>query len=125
MTKETAPQYLPLVQALAEGKVIQLSVPGSAEWTLLAEPTFQYPPDRYRIKPEPRRVPLGPEDVPPGSVFRWKTKTSSWVTALFVSQTSVWLATSGSGDAWSYETLMEKAEIKRPGSDWQPCSKEE
>jgi hypothetical protein len=59
MTKESAKDYLPLVQALADGKTIQLNVGSAAcpkwmdEWSDFA---FIDPPSNYRIKPEPRRI---------------------------------------------------------------------
>lgn len=54
MTKETAKDYLPLVQALAEGKTIQWqSIEG---WIDACGPiAFDADPSCYRIKPEPRR----------------------------------------------------------------------
>ncbi|HDS1140109.1 TPA: hypothetical protein QDZ75_004186 [Stenotrophomonas maltophilia] len=52
MNKENAKDYLPLVQALAEGKAIQ--VKGSNGWNELANYDFTSPPDHYRMKPEPR-----------------------------------------------------------------------
>ena len=52
MTKETAKEYLPLVQALAEGKTIQCDTSG--EWLDLGRVEFTGSPDHYRIKPEPR-----------------------------------------------------------------------
>ena len=53
MTKETAKEYLPLVQALAEGKTIQQNCAGG--WYDMQSPTFIEHPSEYRIKPEPRR----------------------------------------------------------------------
>lgn len=54
MTKETAKDYLPLVQALAQGKTIQWqSIEG---WIDAPGPiAFDADPSCYRIKPEPRR----------------------------------------------------------------------
>lgn len=52
MTRETAKEYLPLVQALAEGKTIQLNVGG---WQDTVDVDFSHPVRYYRIKPEPRR----------------------------------------------------------------------
>lgn len=54
MNKETAKDYLPLVQALAEGKVIQ--VMGSGGWNELPNYDFSLPVEHYRIKPEPREI---------------------------------------------------------------------
>ena len=58
ITKDNAHQYLPLVQALMEGKTVQVRVsPGSSAFIDMHSSglTFQEPPEDYRIKPEPRR----------------------------------------------------------------------
>jgi hypothetical protein len=53
MNKHNAAQFLPLVQALADGKTIQLlhTVRG---WEDGENIDFSLPPESYRIKPEPR-----------------------------------------------------------------------
>ena len=51
MNKDTAKDYLPLVQALADGKTIQSNHNG--EWFDLPSPSFCDPISLYRIKPEP------------------------------------------------------------------------
>jgi hypothetical protein len=53
MKKTDAYLYLPLVQALADGKTIQSK--DSDTWTKLDCPSFTRPPWEYRIKPEPRK----------------------------------------------------------------------
>ena len=55
MNKDNAKDYLPLVQALAEGKTIQwMNMAG--EWhDQIVETSFAAPADRYRIKPDPSR----------------------------------------------------------------------
>lgn len=60
MNKNDAAQYLPLVQALADGKVIQeyrhVDLNKQA-WMDCVNPEFdRYPASNYRIKPEPREV---------------------------------------------------------------------
>lgn len=53
ITRENAKLWLPLMQALADGKTIQmLSV---NQWKDVDEVQFLKPVDHYRIKPEPRR----------------------------------------------------------------------
>lgn len=54
MNKNNAKDYLPLVQALAEGKVVQ--VKGIDGWKELPNYDFTRSADNYRIKPEPREV---------------------------------------------------------------------
>lgn len=55
MNKDNARDYLPLVQALADGKVIQVQGPDGS-WYDVSEPSFNYLPKDYRIKPEPREI---------------------------------------------------------------------
>lgn len=67
MNAENAKDYLPLVQALADGKTLQSNVSGT--WDDIDEPLFQNSPTTYRIKPEPReiwfnRYPSGMENGP-------------------------------------------------------------
>ena len=50
MNKENAAQYLPLVQALAEGKVIQQLE--QEHWIDVDTPIFSAPSSFYRIRPE-------------------------------------------------------------------------
>jgi hypothetical protein len=55
MKKENAKDFLPLVQALADGKTIQFRHNASAPWVdMSSEFGFGYPLENYRIKPEPR-----------------------------------------------------------------------
>ena len=53
MTKETAHLYLPLLQALANGKTLQCK-DITGEWSDLLNVTLAQEPQHYRIKPEPR-----------------------------------------------------------------------
>jgi len=52
MNKDNAAQFLPLVQALADGKTIQKIQRDT--WEDLESHSFYDEPERYRIKPEPR-----------------------------------------------------------------------
>lgn len=54
MNKNNAKDYLPLVQALADGKVIQVKT--VCGWVDSESIGFVFPPDQYRIKPEPREI---------------------------------------------------------------------
>lgn len=59
MNKDNAKDYLPLVQALAEGRVIETRMDvssGAIQWVDMGGADFCYPSDCYRIKPEPREV---------------------------------------------------------------------
>lgn len=53
MNQQNAREFLPLVQALANGKMIQYNDGG--DWLDVEDlNTDSYDPDEYRIKPEPR-----------------------------------------------------------------------
>ena len=53
MNQSNANQYLPLIQALAEGKTIQYNRRSVEDaWVDLNNVSFVYAPTRYRIKPE-------------------------------------------------------------------------
>ena len=56
MTKENAKDFLPLVQALADGKTIQFL--SCDEWVDLDDPNFGNNIEKYRIKPEKEYVPF-------------------------------------------------------------------
>ena len=53
MNKENAHLYLPLVQALVDGKTLQHK-PNGNKWFHCDPCYFSLPPEDYRIKPEPR-----------------------------------------------------------------------
>jgi hypothetical protein len=56
MNKENAHLFLPLVQALADGKTIQVNHGDkqNPQWEDAKRPEFSYGPEQYRVKPEPR-----------------------------------------------------------------------
>lgn len=78
----------------------------------------------YRIKPTPVLVPLECTDIPPGSVFRHPR----WTNGVYWSPVKVMynlVAFSMDTDRITYIYLMNHGyEIKRPGEDWKPCSKD-
>lgn len=55
MNKDNAKDYLPLVQALAEGKEIQMKN-GAGIWTSYRDMDFCLIASEYRIKPEPKEI---------------------------------------------------------------------
>lgn len=70
MNKDNAKDMLPLVQALAEGKVLQVNE-GDAicpSWVDRENHQFSLPPNDYRIKPSPSYRPWTFEEVPVGVV---------------------------------------------------------
>lgn len=70
-----------------------------------------------RIKEQPKfkRVPLGPEDFPPGSVLRPLPDFCWWYTILGIEGDAAKMH----GETVSYYRLMNEGwEIKRPGQEW-------
>lgn len=57
MTRKEARELLPLIQAYAEGKTIQ-RIDDKNEWIDLCIVNFDYSPNKYRIKPEPKYRPF-------------------------------------------------------------------
>lgn len=55
MNASNAKEYLPLVQALADGKVIQM-LEWHDDWVDMVEISTEIPASLYRIKPEPREI---------------------------------------------------------------------
>ncbi len=56
MNKDSARDYLPLVQALVDGKTVEFRLEDENIWRELPNLSFTYPLDQYRIKPEPREI---------------------------------------------------------------------
>lgn len=56
MNKYNAKDYLPLVQALIDGKTVQARRRPSDSWQDASNPDFSWSIECYRIKPEPRVV---------------------------------------------------------------------
>jgi hypothetical protein len=112
--------------AFAAGKVIQHRFTDSLifdNWLDCDIPSWYSRSEcsEYRIKPEPQWVPLGPEDVPPGSVIR-RLGDSGWCVVIAVGQSGISVTF---GDAVSFEVAMKLGwQIKRPSEDWKPCKKE-
>ncbi len=133
-TKAPLPQpdpYAEIKAAHAAGKVIQHRFPGYLNWNDTSHPEFLRSRE-YRIKPEQKKVPLGPGDVPPGTVLRgageaatpehqgWCMITSSSLTGI-----RIWRHSDSSQTEIKWETLMDAgSEIWRPtDTEWQPCYK--
>ena len=54
MNSENAHLYLPLIQALAEGKTIQMLSADGNSWDDYSDVCFTHESNQYRVKPEPR-----------------------------------------------------------------------
>lgn len=58
MTRENAKDYLPLVQALTDGKIVECRDEGVNNWCHTKDLFFTLPPECYRIKLAPLEVTL-------------------------------------------------------------------
>ena len=56
MTREEAKEWIPIIQAFADGKTIEFFKQG--EWYELNDPDFMWSAYKYRIKPEPKYRPF-------------------------------------------------------------------
>jgi len=55
MTREQTKELMPIIQAFAEGKTIQIRDAGGTWWDVMdSGASFSQPVDAYRVKPEPR-----------------------------------------------------------------------
>jgi hypothetical protein len=84
-----------------------------------------YSAEELELAPAPR-VSLGPEDVPPGSVFRRK----DWLPGVHrsyceINPTGVYwtMGLEHANNLTDWMELMMDWQIQRPGQDWHPCSK--
>jgi len=122
-------KWADLKKAHAEGKPIQwkLTSEDNHLWRDTIMPVWKEGTD-YRIKPEPIRIPLGPEDVPPGSAVRLESnRTYTWQTIIVLSDRHVVTHS----DTILFEALQKYYEINRSLSNgkwdptaWEPCYKE-
>lgn len=53
ITKDNAALYLPLIQAMAEGKKIEVQMSHNGEWAERTSLNFDGQPECYRVKVEP------------------------------------------------------------------------
>ncbi len=58
MTREQAKDLLPIIQAFAEGKIIEFRNKSFKEWVEIENPSFDPTITNYRIKPEPKYRPF-------------------------------------------------------------------
>lgn len=81
---------------------------------------------RGTVDEKPRMIPLGPQDVPPGSVVRTKTDEDKhgWWMIVATDRNHVYLGEMSEPQTKFWSDLQKEYVILRPGSDvWQPCEK--
>lgn len=62
MTREEAKELLPIIQAYAEGKSIEVFQVKVDTWREITDPNFDVGPEYYRVKPEPKYRPFKNKD---------------------------------------------------------------
>ena len=91
MTREEAKELLPIIQALAEGKTIEVLHPNGG-WTETDKVYFNLPSNHYRIKEEPKYRPFKSQEEcwdeiskhqPFGWVKRIDTRAFAHISAVF------------------------------------------
>lgn len=128
MNREDVPYLLPIIKAWGDGAKVQgkHKTKRGAEWAIHDYPNWSGDYE-YRIAPEPappRKVPLGPDDFPPGSAVRLaddKARGNAFNMVLSVDPAGV----NTQAAFWPFELLMDKHEVYRPGIGWGPGFKME
>lgn len=132
MTKEQAKAYLPFIQAVADGKVVQWKSRLTGQWSDCDNhySVTGSPPEELRIKPTSQLRPWKPEEVPVGALLKTKHKDYLNCVILGVFQNKVVLNTnppSGSyyiNDLLTYHGGHNGDSVLHSidnGKTWKPC----
>lgn len=121
MNREHWKAMLPIITAWTEGRVIQVTDSEKVTWWDLhayESATMHFPPDQYRIKPEPKLRPWKPEEVPVGEKPLWiKSKDGKIKSQIVeVQSITVWCGSS----IIHYDVLLEDWTLL----DGSPCGVE-
>jgi hypothetical protein len=121
MTKQNVKEYLPLVQAMAEGKTIEIMEHGY--WESFYGMNFKWPASHYRIKPEPTLRPWTAEEGV-GKVVRNNVTRNLYLLIGWYEEDKMFVACAVIQHGSSYITSKEllKACTQLDGS---PCGVEE
>lgn len=115
MNRQEAKELLPIIQAYAEGKIIQFRN-AFGNWIDCDGALFNYPPKDYRIKPEPKYRPFKDKEEcwqemlkhqPFGWVKNKIVENEYYLTdGVFYSENLECPVVSMSGEALSYEEMI-------------------
>lgn len=125
MTKENAREFLPLVQAMADGKTVQVNTIGG--WKEVEAFSFGSHPSDYRIKPEPKLRAWTASEVPVGKLYRRKSwpETDPQSKSLIIGVSYGKIAYYVSGSGFACDGLSEALEYAEHSLDsgvtWHPC----
>lgn len=122
MKLSQAKDYLPFVQAVAEGKTIQYRHP-SLSWCDLSmdDNITNYLIEFLRVKPYPTYRPWKPEEVPVGALIHRKDR--KWTSlVLGICDGKILLCFYNRIESYSFTSLLEATEHSPDhGKTWLPC----
>lgn len=134
ISAERAKEVLPFVEAMAEGKTINVKAIHSRAWQVVGSEYGVYPAclnDEYRVKPGPKYRAWTPEEVPVGSLMRDKDSAGTPQRWLILGVTRAGEVASGpylrSAELTlrapeSVESMLALREVSRDnGNTWEPC----
>ena len=117
----TTKEKISVMQHYEAGGSVQVKGHQEREWRASDTPAWNFAVCDYRPAPSPVPVPLGPEDIKPGDVFRAMTPNAAVCQWTVKDATTIRLGITG----YSYPYLMRAFEISRDGGKtWQHCHKE-
>ena len=118
----TIDDQIAVMQAFRDGKEVQSCGRNNKDWTSTPFPAWDWVCFKYRIKPEPKLVPLCQSDIPDDAVFRRATDSGkSRYLPQEIHETGVQIAL----NFISYESLMDEWEMRSTSSsrNWHRCFK--
>ena len=123
MNKNNAKDFLPLVQALADGKTIQFYTGSWVDLSSVDETSFTLPPERYRIKPEPKLRKWEPEEFKPFALYRDIGFEKGWAVPVGYNSGKLWFVSTCVGLVWhdADRLLKIKEHSTDGGKSWHPC----
>lgn len=83
----------------------------------------EVPDEKPAPAPQAEEIPLGPEDVPPGSVFRFRGNQASWWACVQVVSNGVWISIGHKPKFYAFYKLSDFEISRNFGKTWQPCRK--
>jgi hypothetical protein len=116
--------YAALKEARDAGKVIQIKTLDDT-WIDTPYPTFSYPSNQYRIKPEPVLVPLDINDIRPSDAFRLRDAGPQICVLRYACESYITINSSNGFTHVRYSTLAANYLRRQHGeTEWKPCTKE-
>lgn len=122
----THEEMIEVINGHKQGKPVQRKyrIGSGYVWEDIEEPNWNFRDYDYRLKPEPKKLPLGPEDFPPGTVLRHKTwAKESWSSLEGVRLDKVLFG--GMCLIYADVTLLEWLRRLPNTTEWLPCYKKE